>query len=71
MKLTVSVPGDTAFYLQKAAERDKMPLEKKASQLLKLGLETEEDKLLATIAFERMKNSKGYISHEKFWEKVF
>ncbi|NOS67094.1 MAG: hypothetical protein HOO67_01875 [Candidatus Peribacteraceae bacterium] len=71
MKLTVTVIGDTAFYLKKAAQRDKIALEKKASKLLKLGLETEEDMILARrISEPRDTKDAKFISHEEFWARL-
>lgn len=52
----------------KMARRDRVPLATKASRLLELALELEEDRVWDAIAKRRDIKGTRYLSHNKAWE---
>jgi predicted DNA-binding protein len=70
-RINVTLSDDMALFLQKIAFRDDVPQATKASELLQLAMEIEEDGYLSAIADERAKDTCScFISHEKFWSSV-
>lgn len=69
-RLNVTLKKDVALYLKEIALRDDVPEATKASQLIELAMEIDEDLYLSKIANERHKNMKGTISHKEFWSRV-
>jgi len=68
-RVAVTLDKDTEWALKKLSRMYKVPLATKASELLRLGIETWEDTVWAGIAGERSRNkNKKYISQEKFWK---
>ena len=49
------------------AERDGVPEATKAADLLRLGLEVDEDLLLERVASERYRTAKKFLSHKQVW----
>lgn len=52
------------------SKKDKVSMGKKALDLMKLGLEVEEDRIWAQLARERDNDDSKFISHEEFWKQV-
>ncbi len=70
-RINVTLSDDMALFLQKIALRDDVPQATKASELLQLAMEIEEDGYLSAIADERAQDTcSRFISHEKFWSSV-
>ena len=53
--------------LAKLAKRDQVPQATKAAELIRIGVEIEEDELFDIIASERDKKSVKFVSHKKAW----
>ena len=49
------------------AKRDGVPLARKASDLVEMALEMEEDFVLGEIALERERTNTGWYSHKEIW----
>lgn len=70
-RLNITLNKDAAFYVKKIALRDDVPEATKASQLIELALEIEEDMYLSKISDDILEKSKGKtISHKEFWSKL-
>ena len=69
-RLNISLSKDTAFFLQKIALRDDVPQATKATELLEMALEIEEDAYFSKIADERLKKKGKWLSEKEFWAKV-
>ena len=67
-RLNISLAPDLDSALTGLARRDSVPLATKAAQLLRVGLEVEEDVLLDHIATERYRTSKVRLSHDEVWK---
>ena len=67
-RINITTDSDIESALLKAAKRDHMPLAAKAADLLRLGLEIEEDLAFAKLADFRMSQKAKYISHDKAWK---
>jgi len=53
--------------LAKLAKRDQVPQATKAAELIRIGVEIEEDEIFDIIASERDKKSVKFVSHKKAW----
>lgn len=53
--------------LSLVAKRDQVPEATKAAELLRLGMELEEDNVLERLASERYKTSRKRLSHKQVW----
>ena len=53
--------------LAKLAKRDQVPQATKAAELIRIGVEIEEDELFDIIASERDKEKVKFVSHKKAW----
>lgn len=67
-RINVSVSDDIREMLRKVAERDHMPEATKATRLLEIGLELEEDQMWDEIANRRDKKGAHFISHLQAWK---
>ncbi|MBL7045148.1 MAG: hypothetical protein ISR98_00930 [Parcubacteria group bacterium] len=67
-RVNISLPKWAEEALKKLAKRDEMPTASKAAELIKTAIEIEEDQVWDQLANERLKNSKGFISHEDAWK---
>ena len=69
LKKRVNITTDAAIEsaLIAAAKRDGVPVTTKATELLRLALELEEDLSLVSIAEHRAKNKPKYIAHDAAW----
>lgn len=68
--ITISVPEETAYYLQKLAKLKKVSISVQANKFIEEGLEDFEDEQWGKIADKIMKKNGKTISHEEFWRKV-
>ncbi len=70
-RLNITLPKETALFLQKIALRDDVPQATKVVQLVERALELEEDEYFSVLADRRAANRKaGTMSHKAFWSKV-
>ena len=53
--------------LSKLAKRDDVPQATKAAELIRIGIEIEEDQVFDTIASERDIEKVKFVSHKKAW----
>lgn len=68
-RINVSLSPDLNEALSKLAKRDRVPEATKAAELLRLGMEVDEDLLLAQVADQRLKTSKKLLSHAEVWKR--
>lgn len=66
-RLNISLSPEIESAVKRLAKRDKMPQATKATQLLKIALEIEEDQIWDALASERDKKGAKFISHKKAW----
>ena len=62
-RINISVSKELDQALLKLAKRDQVPQATKAEEMIRLGVELEEDVLLGQIAGERYKTTKKFLSH--------
>ena len=62
-RINITTDPNIEAALKNAAKRDGVPVATKASELLAIGLELEEDIALASIAISRTAKDTEYISH--------
>ncbi len=68
-RINVSISKELDEALLKLAKRDQVPQATKAEEMIRLGVELEEDILLGELAGERYKTAKKSFSHRDVWEK--
>ena len=69
-RINITVTPTIEKIVKKLAKRDRVPLATKASELLKIGIETFlEDSYLAEIADERSKERNVKYTHSEAWKK--
>jgi len=68
-RINISVSKDVDEALSIAAKRDGVPQATKAADLLRLGLEIDEDSLLEKIASDRYRTAKKFLSHKAVWRR--
>lgn len=66
-RLNVSLPQEIEVAVSRLANRDQVPQATKASQLIQLALEIEEDDVFNALALERDTKNAKFFSHEKSW----
>ena len=69
-RINITADADIERALIVAARRDDVPTATKAAELLRIGLEFEEDFALGTVANDRAKNKIKYVSHASAWKKL-
>ena len=67
-RINITTDSDVEKALRSAAKRDGIPVATKATELLALGLELEEDFALTSIAISRTISNKKLISHDEAWQ---
>lgn len=67
-RINITTDPDLEAALKSAAKRDGVPVATKATELLAIGLELEEDFALGTIATNRTTKGSEFISHEQAWQ---
>lgn len=68
-RINISISRDLEKALTAVAKRDGVPEATKAAELLRLGLEIDEDVLLEHIASARYRTSKKFLSHSAVWRR--
>ena len=68
-RINISISKDLNEALSSVARRDGVPEATKAAELLRLGLEIDEDILLERIASERYKTAKKFLTHKAVWRR--
>jgi hypothetical protein len=66
-RISITADTDVEEALIRSAKRDNLTVTTKATELLRLALELEEDLVLSAIATERESKRVRYISHAKLW----
>ena len=66
-RVNVSLSKELEQQVTALAERDSVPTATKITELLRISLELEEDRLLSEISDNRVRTSTGRISHDAFW----
>ena len=66
-RINVTLSRDMERALTLSAHREGIPEAAKAADLLRLGLEIDEDMLLEKVADERYRTSKRFLSHATVW----
>jgi predicted DNA-binding protein len=66
-RVNISLSKELEQQVTALAKRDAVPTATKITELLRISLELEEDRLLSEISDERVRTSTGRISHEEFW----
>lgn len=66
-RINITADADVEEALRRSAKRENMPVAAKAAEFLRLALEIEEDLMLASVADQRFKSSRRFMSHEKAW----
>lgn len=66
-RINVIIPADIEQSLSALARRERVPEATKASELLRLAIELEEDRVWDNLARERDTKGAKFISHKKVW----
>lgn len=66
-RINLSIGEDVEKMLGMLAKRDRVPQATKATELLRLALEIEEDKIWAEFAEKRDRKGVRFVLHEKAW----
>ena len=66
-RVNVSLSATLESILAKLAKRDQVPQATKAAELIRIGVEIEEDEYFDIIASERDKEKVKFVSHKKAW----
>lgn len=66
-RINLSIGGDVEKMFAILAKRDSVPQATKATELLRIALELEEDQVWATVAGKRDKKGARFVSHQKVW----
>jgi hypothetical protein len=67
-RISISADKDIEEALTQAAKRDGVLVTTKATELLRLALELEEDMALASLAEQRTKRPAKFLSHDQVWK---
>ncbi len=67
-RLNITLSKQLDDVLLELSKRDEMPQATKATELLRKAIEIEEDQYFDKIASKRLKESKGFVSHEEAWK---
>ena len=66
-RVNVSLSATLESILAKLAKRDQVPQATKAAELIRIGVEIEEDEYFDIIASERDTGKIKFVSHKKAW----
>jgi len=66
-RVNVSLSAPLESILVKLAKRDQVPQATKAAELIRIGVEIEEDEIFDIIASERDTGKIKFVSHKKAW----
>ncbi len=67
-RLNISLSKELEHALASVARRDSLPQATKATHLLQLALEIEEDRVFETLARSRDTKTARFVSHEQAWK---
>lgn len=67
-RINISLPDNVRDVLSKLARRDRIPQATKATRLLEVALELEEDQVWDALAKQRDTKKSRYLSHETAWK---
>ena len=67
-RINITTSSDVEQALRRAAKRDGVPVATKATELLAIGLELEEDIALASIVSARSADKRKFILHDQAWQ---
>ncbi len=66
-RINITVSGPLEEALDRLSKRDEVPVASKATELLRLAVEMEEDRVWDEIASERIKRDKVRVSQKNAW----
>jgi hypothetical protein len=66
-RINITLPKMVETALLKIAERDRVPTATKASELLQIALEIEEDQVWDDLASKRDSNKAKFVPHDQAW----
>lgn len=66
-RINITTDSNVEQALRNAARRDGVPMATKATELLTIGLELEEDIALISITNARVADKRKFISHDRAW----
>ena len=66
-RINVTLPDDIEASLEKLADRDQMPVATKASYLIKLAIEIDEDDILNAVVENRDTKDAKFLKHNQVW----
>lgn len=69
-RINITADANMESALKSVAKRDRVSLASKTVELLRIALDIEEDRALATLALARDTRGVKYIPHKKFWAKA-
>jgi hypothetical protein len=67
-RINISVTDEISDFLIKVANRDEMPVARKALDLIKKALEIEEDFVFEKLAGKRDVGNAKYLNHSEVWK---
>ncbi|MBI2474075.1 MAG: hypothetical protein HYV68_00065 [Candidatus Taylorbacteria bacterium] len=68
-RINITANPEIESAIKRAAKRDGVPVAAKASELIEIGLNLEEDMSLAGLASLRDQKGARYVSHQDAWSK--
>ena len=68
-RINITLPADLEYTLGRLAKRDRVPEATKASELLRLAIEIDEDMVFGAIAAKRDTKDAKFVSEKKVWKK--
>lgn len=66
-RINISMESELEEMLSRIAKRDRVPQATKATELLRIALEIEEDQVWAEVAQKHDKKGARFVSHKKAW----
>ena len=66
-RINISLPKDIEMVLEELADRDNVPTATKAIELIKIGIEIDEDEIWDKLATENDTKDTKFISHKEAW----
>jgi len=67
-RINITADKHMELALKRLAKRDRVPIARKAAELINMALELEEDTILAQIAQSRLTQKVKYIPHKMVWK---
>lgn len=66
-RINISLTKEIDFALDYLAQRDQVPQATKAAELIRVGLELDEDEVLNSLAERRDRKTIKFVSHKNAW----